>query len=322
MVFSLVRDENTRLLELIGQKTDLCDSEISPQNLIKLKKEKHLKIVELPGLGFTYLAINVRGPRANDRVANEVYKTRKALANKKVRQAIAHAIDFDKIIDRLYLGFADRASGLIPNSHWAKDESLKPLTYAPHLSESLLDEAAFKRDGPKKMRFKVEIASIPSAIHKNAAHIYADSLQKVGIDARVRIKDWSALYREMQQGNFEIVSSHWIPVLDPDLYHWVHHSDSIPKDGISGGNRHGYKNSLVDELIDKARRTLDKGERKKLYSEIEAILLDELPYVSLWHARRIIIQNRHRLPNYVASGTGSYAGLRKVATINKARPKP
>ncbi len=149
LLFRVVRDENTRILELIGKKADLTDGDLSPANAFDLRKQSHLTVKQIPGLGYTYLAINVRGPKAEESKDTAVYQTRLALADKRVRKAIAHAIDFDQIIEKLYLGTADRASGLIPKGHWAKDASLKAPLFDPSLSEKELDEAGFKRSRPK-----------------------------------------------------------------------------------------------------------------------------------------------------------------------------
>lgn len=313
LLLRVVRDENTRLLELIGKKTDLVEGDISPQNLAEIKEQEHLELTQIPGLGYSYLAFNVRGPREDDKIGTDEHLTRLALADKKVRKAIAHAIDFDQIIDKILLGTVDRVSGLLPNSHWAKNKSLRPPHYDPALAIQLLDEAGFKGSGPNQKRFKVIIASIPNRLKQSIAQLYADYLQKVGIDAMVRVKDWGALYQDMQQGRFEIFSSNWIPVMDPDLYYWVHHSASIPAENKIGGNRHGYKNPELDRLIEEGRYTLASLKRIPIYQRIEAMLLDELPYIPLWNEKRIIVQNRKRVFGFTPSITGSLFGLRKAS---------
>lgn len=312
VVFRVVRDENTRLLELIGKKVDLVESDISPQSIAELKKQPHLAVSEVPGLGYSYMAFNLRGPRMDDTRGSDQYLTRLALADKRVRQAIAHAIDFDQIIEKILLHTADRVSGLIPNVHWAKDKKLAPLAYDPDRSRSLLDEAGFRAKGPDKMRFKVVLATTPNRARQSISQLYVDYLQKVGIDASIRVKDWGALYQDMQQGNFEIFSANWVPVIEPDLYYWVHHSASIPFAEKGGGNRHAYKNATIDRLVEQGRESMEPLERKTIYAEVERILLDDLPYIPLWNERRIIVQNRDRIMGFTPSITGSFLGLRKA----------
>lgn len=306
----VVRDENTRLLELMGKKTDLVEGDISPQNTIELKKQPHLSVQEVKGLGYSYLAVNVRGPKPIDKPGSPQYLTRAALADVKVRNAIAHAIDFDKIIEKIFLGSAQRASGLIPNGHWAKDPDLKPTPYDPKRAEKELDEAGFPLI--KKSRFHVVIATTPNRMRQSIAQLYADYLGKVGIEATVRVKEWGALYQDMKQGNFELFSAIWSPVTEPDLYYWVHHSASIPKEDGNGGNRHGYHNTEVDRLIEEGRSIIAPEERKLVYQKIERIMLEELPYIPLWNEYQIVVFNKERLRNYKSHPSGSLLGLRKA----------
>ena len=215
LLFRVVRDENTRILELVGKKADaVIDGELSPSNAFELKKQKHLTVIEIPGIGYTYLAINVRGPKTDEAKDNPQYQTRLALADKNVRGAIAHAINFDQIIAKLFLGTADRTSGLIPNGHWAKDSLLSPPRFDPALAEKMLDEAGFKRFGPNHMRFKLTISTTPNRLRQSTAELFADFLRRVGIEAHVRVKDWSALYQDMKQGQFELFSAVSVPVTE------------------------------------------------------------------------------------------------------------
>lgn len=321
LLIRIVRDENTRMLELIGKKADFAEGDLAPANLVELKKQAHLEINEMPGLGYSYLAINVRGPRANDNKNSPEYLTRLALADKRVRKAIAQSIDFDQIINKLLLGTAERVSGLIPNGHWAKDETLKAPAFDPKLAEAELDQAGFKRKGPNNMRFALTIMSTPNRLRQSIAQLYADFLKRVGIDAHVRIKDWSALYQDMKQGQFELFSAVWTPVTDPDLYHFVQHSSNIPNDEKAGGNRHGYKNPDVDRLIEMGRITMEPEKRKIIYQEIERIMLEDLPYIPLWNEHRIVVFNRDTVKGFEPSPTGSLLGLRKAYLANTLTKK-
>lgn len=318
LVFRIVRDENTRILELIGKKADLMDGDFSPSNAVELKKQPHLTVDEVTGLGYSYLAINVRGPRPDDKEGSPERLTRRALADKNVRKAIAQAIDFDQIIEKLLLGSADRVSGLIPNGHWAKDASLKAPAFDPKAAEALLDQAGFKRSGAAQMRFKLTIATTPNRLRQSTTQLYADFLKRVGIDAGIRVKEWSALYEDMKKGQFELFSAIWVPVTDPDLYHFVHHSASIPQGDKVGGNRHGYKNPDVDRLIDLGRTTIEPEKRKVIYQEIERKLIEDLPYIPLWNEHRIVVFNSQKIKGFKASPTGSLLWL-KNASVSSSK---
>jgi peptide/nickel transport system substrate-binding protein len=312
----VVRDENTRVLELLGQKAHIIDSDISPQNIEKLSQSKFLKVSQIPGLGFSYLAFNVRGAPSNADPKSDASLTLKALATPGVRQAIAQGIDFEQIIQKIFLNTAHRASGLIPNGHWAKDPTLLPPKFDPEAAQKLLDDAGFKKMA-NGYRFKLTISSSQDRTRQNIAMLYVDYLKRLGIDASVRVKDWSALYQDMKKGQFEVFSAIWVPVTDPDLYMWVHHSSNIPSEGKEGGNRHGFKNLEIDALIEKGRITLDQTERTQIYQEIERRMLRELPYIPLWNENRIVVINQDVVTGYVPTSTGSLLGLRKIHAAHK-----
>lgn len=310
--FRVVRDENTRMLEMIGKKADIIDSDICAKNAFELEKQKHLELIRVPGLGFRYLAMNVRGPGENDKKNSDSYKTKQALANPLVRKAIAQSIDFDQIINKLLMGTAKRVSGLIPNGHWAKDISLKPIEFDPASAQRILDEAGFVRNSGNNFRFKLSIVTTSNRISQSISQLYKDFLERVGIDVSIRVKDWSALYQDMKKGNFEMFSAIWVPVIDPDLYYFVHHSSSIPQGDMGGGNRHGYKNSEVDRLIELGRETLDMSKRKRIYQELERKLMVELPYIPMWNDDRLVLINSEKVAGFYPQPTGSFLGLRKA----------
>ncbi len=103
-----------------------------------------------------------------------------------------------------------------------------------------------------------------------------------------------------------------MPVTEPDLYYFVHHSSSIPKGDDSGGNRHGFKNAEIDRLIEEGRTTMAPEQRKLIYQKIERIMLEELPYIPLWNEHRIIVYNKERLQGFKPDASGSFLGLRKA----------
>jgi len=314
ILIRVVRDENTRMLELKSKKAHIVDGDISPQNAAVLEKEPHLKVTKIPGLGITYIGINVRGPISGDKEGSEQLKTRRALADKRVRQALASALDVNQAIEKVLLNKAERASGLIPNRHWAKTPNLKIPLYDPEKSKVLLDEAGFIRSSPNGSRFKLVLTAGQSRLMQNIAALFADYWRQVGIDATVRVKDFSALYQDMKKGQFEAFIATWVPVTEPDLYTWVHHSSNIPTETKAGGNRHGFRNAEVDRLIELGRKTLLKEERKALYGELENIMLYELPYILLWNENRIIVTNEN-IKNYKPSSTGSWSGLRHASLL-------
>ena len=78
-----------------------------------------------------------------------------------------------------------------------------------------------------------------------------------------------------------------------------------------GRNRGRYKNPRIDELTDQGRLVIDIDERKKIYSEIQKILAEELPYIFLWYPHNIVVMNE-RVQGFTMYPDGNFAPLKDV----------
>jgi peptide/nickel transport system substrate-binding protein len=65
----------------------------------------------------------------------------------------------------------------------------------------------------------------------------------------------------------------------------------------------------VDVLIDRARSELDQATRKKLYSELQQVLAQELPYINLWYQDNVLVHSR-RVRNLTLNPAGNYDFLK------------
>lgn len=309
----VVKDGTTRLLELMDGKADLLVGDVEPVQLDVIKKRKGLRIKRQTGLGFSYLAMNLRGPKSEAQAAStqsdedENARSARALANVKVRRAIAHALDIDRVIQTKLRGAAQRADGMLPPGHWAKAPGLEPPAYDPKEAERLLDEAGFARREDQG-RFSVRMSTTTNRLRRSIALIFAHQLRQVGIDVEVRVGEWATLYADIKRGNFEMFSAKWTPVVEPDLFHWVFHSASIPGVGQAGGNRGAFVDADVDRWIEEGRTLQAPSERKTPYQKVERRLLEKLPYVPLWFEDEIAILGP-RVERFDLNRSGALFGL-------------
>lgn len=312
----VVKDSNARILELIKGKANFVPDGVTPIQLSVIKKyPEKLTFKGSPGLGYAYLAFNLRGPSNKiTTTAADMEKelTRKALADVNVRKALALAIDTSSILKNKLNSMASKASGMIPPYHWAKSKKLEPLTYNPKQAIKLLDEAGFRNRGAKNHgRFQMTISTTQDRFRQSIALIYAQNFRELGIDVQLKIQDFASMYQDVKQGNFEMFSLMWIPVVEPDLFHWIFHSSNIPTETNAGGNRGAYIDPTIDYLIEQARISSSLEKRKKLYEKIELRLLETMPYIPLWFEDEIVIMARN-ITNFTPSRTGSLLGIRHI----------
>ncbi len=259
----VLRDNTTRLLELQDARIDLVVSDLLPTDIDVLQETPGIAVDRARGLGFSYLAFNVR-PAAAGRPA--------PLADPGVRRALAEALDVDRVIRTKLRGRAVRATGLLPDGHWAKDPAAQPVPFDP--------EGARKALAGRHLH--VTLATSTDWLRASIAQIFAAQWRDAGVDVDIEVRDWSALYQDIQKGAFDAFSAKWVPVLEPDLMHWVYASASIPRPGRAGGNRGGYADADVDGWLDAAETADDPAARAALYVQAQRRVARDLPVVPLW----------------------------------------
>jgi len=292
IVFEIITDDTTRLLALLKVKVDLVQNAVPPHAVKFLKRDERFKVVIEQGINYSYMGFNLEDP---------------ILKKLSVRRAIAHAIDRQRIIDYLLMGLARPATGLIAPKIWAYEPNVMRYEYDPKLSRALLDQAGFidpDGDGPKP-RFALSFKTSTNKLRVAIATAIADQLSDVGIKLEIRSLEWGTFFDDIKKGNFQTYTLTWVGITDPDIFYYIFHSDSIPP---HGANRGRYVNPVVDELIERSRRTLNLEARRKLYSEIQRIIAHDCVYVSLWYNDNVVVMKRN-LKGFVIYPGGEYTSL-------------
>jgi len=86
------------------------------------------------------------------------------------------------------------------------------------------------------------------------------------------------------------------------------HSSQVPPVGF---NRTYYKNPEVDRLIDLATTATTDEERKKYYSEVQKLVAEDSPYVSLWYKTNVAVM-RANISGMRLSAQADYLALKDV----------
>jgi peptide/nickel transport system substrate-binding protein len=88
----------------------------------------------------------------------------------------------------------------------------------------------------------------------------------------------------------------------------VLHSESIPP---AGANRGRYVNLHLDTLLDQGRRATTLEQRRALYSEVQAMIAAELPYIPLWHDTNVAVL-RTTFTGYALTPAGDYRAIQSI----------
>ncbi|MBI2646398.1 MAG: ABC transporter substrate-binding protein, partial [Deltaproteobacteria bacterium] len=239
LVFKVIKDDNTRVLKLKKGEVDLIQNALNYDSLAKLSKESTLSFTKSPGITYAYLGLNLKDP---------------LLKNKKVRQAIAYAIDREEIIEHLLENMATPANSILSSQNGYTEPAVRSYTYDPQKAKKLLKESGVSLPMTLIFKTSTDIQAV------NTARLISDHLKKVGIMVELRTHEWGTFFNDIQTGNFQLFSSRWVGVTDPDILYEIFHSSNVPP----GKNRVFYMNPKVDKLTSEGRITLNIQKRKKI----------------------------------------------------------
>ncbi|MCP4751901.1 MAG: ABC transporter substrate-binding protein [Proteobacteria bacterium] len=270
VVIKYVNNAEAIIVELERQEAHFAWNFIHPSGIERLRKKKHLTITGrgYEGIGpLTWLAFNL---------------LRKPLDDKRVRQAIAYFIDFEFIMDYLLDGKSRRAGGpIFPDSPFY-DAAIPTYPFNPEKARTLLEEAGYPMNADGK-RFSLTLDYPPTALHterRDLAFYLKYQLSRLGIDVRIRkSKTFREWMKRISNWDYDITIDAVYNWGDPVIgVHRTYMSDNIRK-GVMWSNTSNYRNAEVDRLLDRAAVELDTQKRKRLYSEFQKIVTDELPVV-------------------------------------------
>jgi peptide/nickel transport system substrate-binding protein len=284
-----------RALELRKGTADLEMSSLAPDMIPVLRQQPSLDVTEQPGTNYAYVSFNFDNP---------------VLARREVRQALAHATNREEIIRYLYRGQARLADGALPENSWAFEPDIMRYGYDPQQAEQLLDSAGFPRRAENGgMRVRLTLKTSTDESTRLLGAVLQEQWRKVGIDLELRSMEPATLLSDIGRGDFELYTLRWIGVNnDPEFYEFAFSSKRMPP---MGGNRGHYRNPEVDALLDRARAENDQEKRGELFSKVQKIIAEDLPYVSLWFMNNVSV-HRKRISDVQLSPTGDYDFLRSI----------
>ncbi len=295
-VYRIIPEQATMFLELKAERIDEMGltplqyrrQTNSPDFLKKFNKYRYLSF------GYTYLGYNLLEPKFQDI---------------RVRRAISSAINKQDIVDGVLLGLGRVATGPFkPDTIWYNPE-VKRYPYDPDKARALLEEAGWvdtDRDGildkeGKPFSFTI-ITNQGNEQRKKSAEIIQRNLKEVGIEVKIHIIEWAAFINDfIDKKSFEAVILGWSLDPDPDQYDIWHSRKTKFKEF----NFISYKNPEVDDLLVKARHTMDPEERRKYYFRFQEILAEEQPYTFLYVAEALpVIHSRFKGIEPAPAGIG------------------
>ncbi|WP_459899287.1 peptide-binding protein [Desulfobaculum senezii] len=273
IVYRVIPDISTMFLELKAGNLDMMG--LTPQQYLfqttTSEWEKFYTKFKYLSFGYNFIGWNHRRPMFQD---------------KRVRQALAHAVSKQAMIKAVLFGLGRPTVGPYKPGTWMYNDAITDYDYDPAKAKAMLAEAGWTdsdgdgwldKDG-KPFAFTL-LTNQGNEQRIKIATIAQANLKDIGIKVKIRTVEWAAFLKEfLDKGNFDAVVMGWTIPQDPDIFNVWHSSKAVP----GGLNFVGYKNPELDELLVQGRHSITNEERKPIYDKVQEILHEEQPYLFLY----------------------------------------
>ncbi|MBJ7220968.1 MULTISPECIES: ABC transporter substrate-binding protein SapA [unclassified Brenneria] len=273
--------------------TGECDVLAYPavSQLAILRNDPRLRLSLRPGMNVAYLAFNVRKPPLDDR---------------RIREAIALAINNDRLMQSIYYGTAETAASILPRASWAYDNDAQITEYNPQKSRQLLQELGITN---LSLRLWVPSASQsynPSPL-KTAELIQAD-LAQVGVQVTIVPVEGRFQEARLMELSHDLTLAGWTTDSnDPDSFFRPLLSCAAIR---SQTNYAHWCDPTFDEVLQNALSSQQLAKRIEYYQQAQKILAEQLPVLPLASSLRLLAY-RYDMKGIVLSpfGNASFAGV-------------
>lgn len=277
---------------------------------IKDSGSENLQLLQAPSTSYAIVGFVLND---YDKKAQKIGKERPKYQDKKLRQAMAYAINRKEWIDAFYYGYGKPLNGLIPSAHWsgAKEGDVKEYKYDVDKAKQLLDEAGYKdkdgdgfREDPQGKPFVVNLkhyaGSNPTFEPRTAA--LKGYWEKVGLKTKVEMEEFGKYSSDLEKSSkdMEVYFRTWVQGSDPDPSE-LYRSTAL-------WNESRYNNPKADKILDEAVDTKvvgdDNDKRKAKYLEWQKIMAEDVPVIPIVELEDVTAVNS-RVKNFEVSLKGS-----------------
>ena len=250
------------------QDGQLHITEIVPLNRIPYYKTRPDVYRETTSLATYFYRVNTTKPPFND---------------KRVRRALALAIDQESIIRNIMRAGQKPATGLTPAGCAQGYETPKSVAFNPDEARRLLAEAGFP-DGKGFPKFDILINT--SEAHRSVAEAIQEMWKKqLNIPAGILNQDWQVYLDSQRKKDYAVARAGWVgDYADPLTFLGTLRS-------TDGNNNTGWASARYDELLNQSSKEADATKRYAMLHEAETLMLGEMPVLPIyWYVRYYLVR--------------------------------
>jgi dipeptide transport system substrate-binding protein len=264
LIYAITMDATARYAKMKAGECQIMGYP-NPADLEAMSKDEGITLMSQAGLNIGYLAMNVKKPPFD---------------KKEVRQAINMAIDRDSILKEVYQGAGVKAKNLIPPTIWSYSDAIKDYDYNPDKAKEMLKAAGVETLETDLWWMPVQRPYNPNA--QRMAEMMQADLAKVGVNAKLVSFEWGEYRKRLQAGEHQMGLLGWTGDNgDPDNFFFLAGCAGARE---GGQNISKWCDQTFEDKFQQAKKLSEKADRTKLYEELQVIMKEEAPLVTIAHS--------------------------------------
>ena len=287
----IITNDNTRLLDLEAGKVDVIEN--PPSNLVsQINSNPKLQADLFPSTRVDFVQMSTK---------DQHFK------NEKVRQAVRAAVDLDAMNKLAYQDTAVPATSFMPYKMEYWNDSLPKPAVDIAKAKQLLSQAGF----PNGFTTNIITVSGDAAGQAEALVIKSD-LAKIGITVNIESYELVTAYDKERTGNYGLGERYWTnDIIDPDEVVTF----GVVKNAGSNSFDTYWSDPTATKLANDARSETDPTKREQMYQQIQQIVYDQTPYLSLEYPPFRYAQGKW-VHGFKASPLGNYNDSLLTLTVD------
>jgi peptide/nickel transport system substrate-binding protein len=287
IVYRIYQNEDAVVQALQAGEIDFADT-LNPTPYNNLKEIEGISTHEANIPSFDEIGFNVG---ASETIPDA--DGHPALLDVRVRQAMAHAVDKQTIIDRVLQGYGTIGTTIVPPFSAAYHyEPSEDEIFQFDLAEAnrILDEAGYEDtdddgvrempDGGQPLRFRYFVRSEQNSTVQTSQFVQ-DWFDQIGIATDVQALDDTTLTDVIFEGKYDMFHWGWFPDPDPDFILSIFTCGQRPPDGIWSDSF--YCDEGYDQMYQEQKRIADIEERAEIVREMQRQVYEDVPYIVLYY---------------------------------------
>ena len=217
--------------------------------------------------------------------------------NKKLREAVAYALNKEELLKAAYFGFGKPSNQKYPQGQVWYIEGLASPAYNPAKAVQLLKEAGYKGE---TIDMKVEQGQVIEIMSTTVQ----SQLKKIGMNIKIVTMEYGARRDQIRKGDTTIDLTGGDFYADPSTtYRQLLACEPNPK--VRSANRTGYCNKERDAMFDRLETELDPKKRKEMLKQILNLETQALAEIPIGFAPRFYTF-RDRVKGFTTDDNGAF----------------